>query len=104
MRTRSHGRNRICGCFLVTVRKLLWMRWPTEFVMGSAPEPGVGTPRPSSLSCRYRFFRECDGFIASGDPKKLRDESPNPKVRNFLTRSKARAQNVMGKPASKTAM
>ena len=30
-------------------------------------------------------------MIASGDPKKLRDESPNPKVRNFLTRSKARA-------------
>ncbi|MGW8272409.1 MAG: ABC transporter ATP-binding protein, partial [Thermodesulfovibrionales bacterium] len=28
-------------------------------------------------------------MIAGGDPKKLRDESPDPKVRNFLTRGEA---------------
>ena len=31
-------------------------------------------------------------MIASGDPKKLRDESDNPKVREFLTRGKAGAE------------
>jgi phospholipid/cholesterol/gamma-HCH transport system ATP-binding protein len=30
-------------------------------------------------------------MIASGDPKKLRDECPDPKVRNFLTRGEAGA-------------
>jgi len=30
-------------------------------------------------------------MIAGGDPKKLRDESPDPKVRNFLTRGEAEA-------------
>jgi phospholipid/cholesterol/gamma-HCH transport system ATP-binding protein len=28
-------------------------------------------------------------MTAEGDPKKLRDESPDPKVRSFLTRGKA---------------
>lgn len=30
-------------------------------------------------------------MIATGDPKKLRDESPDPRVRNFLTRGEAEA-------------
>ncbi len=32
-------------------------------------------------------------MIAAGDPKRLRDESPDPKVRNFLTRGEAAMAN-----------
>jgi phospholipid/cholesterol/gamma-HCH transport system ATP-binding protein len=35
-------------------------------------------------------------MLATGDPKKLRDESPNPVVRNFLLRGELDAEKHQG--------